>query len=116
MVTKEQFMNGLLTYIDNEIIPKLSTAGKWGVGAFVVLASSNGINIINSMLQNDVAKALCITNDDGFIDIDLLSKALTTSSKQYGNLQICIPVLGTMTFGEADIESAKRYIIGGAEQ
>lgn len=37
LATKEQFTNGLVKYIDNEVISRLDSSGKWVVGTISFL-------------------------------------------------------------------------------
>lgn len=112
MVTKEQFIIGILTYADQEIMPHLPTIGKWGMGTMMVLAESRTESIIDSLVNNPLAKSLGVVNDDGLIDCDELAKALCSSAHKYGKVQMVIPVIGTLTFSEEDVLVVKRYITG----
>lgn len=114
MVTKEQLMNGLLTYADHEVIPRLTTAGKWGVGTAIILMSQQANQVIDTLTSNEVIKMMNIVTDDGLIDEERLSNALRTSAERYGNLQVQIPVLGVLTFNTNDIDMLHMYINGGA--
>lgn len=113
MVTKEQFINGLVRFFDSDVIPQLPTAGKWMVGAMVIGASKKAENIIASLSVNPVVKAMGMIDENGMIDIDLLADSLRQSADKYGKLSVSFPVVGTMTFSSNDIERAKLYITGG---
>lgn len=115
MVTKEQFMNGLITYIDHEVIPRLSTAGKWGVGTAIILMSQRTQKVIEELSSNEVVKLLEVVNNDGIIDDDRLSNALKMSAERYGKLQLQLPLVGTLMFNSDDIEVIHMYIVGGAQ-
>lgn len=114
MVTKEQLMNGLLMYVDHEVIPRLTTAGKWGIGTAIILMSQQANQVIDTLASNEVIKMMNIVSDDGLIDEERLSNALRTSAERYGNLQVQIPVLGVLTFNTNDIDMIHMYITGGA--
>lgn len=114
MVTKEQLMNGLLMYADHEVIPRLTTAGKWGVGTAIILMSQQANRVIDTLTSNEIVKMLNVVSDDGLIDEERLSNALKTSAERYGNLQVQIPVLGVLTFNASDIDMLHMYITGGA--
>lgn len=114
MVTKEQFVTGIMTYAEKEVIPHLSTAGKWGVGTFIVLMTAKTQTIINELTSNELIRMLDIVDENGLIDEVRLSKALVQSAERYGKLQVNIPVLGTLTFNSQDIEMLTLYIDGGS--
>lgn len=113
MVSKETFKNGLLSYLDSEIIPHLPTVGKWGIGAFIVLASSKYDQLIDGLQQNAVCKALGLISDEGLIDEEALMNALTSSADKYGNMTVAIPVIGTLTFSKEDVLKLNSYIHNG---
>lgn len=116
MVTKEQFMTGLMNYAESEIIPILPTAGKWGIGTAMVLMANKSQSIINSLITNDMIKFLDVVNNEGLIDIDRLSYALKQSAERYGPLQVNIPIVGSLKFNSEDIDRMKLYIEGGQMQ
>lgn len=113
MVTKEQFMNGLLMYADKEIIPHLPTVGKWGIGAAIILATSKGEELLDNLENNSVVQALSIVDENGKIDVDILANALKESADKYGKMQMTIPVIGTLAFTSDDIEKMRYYIEDG---
>lgn len=113
MVTREQFINGVLAYVDNEVINNLPTAGKWGIGAIVVLATSKINSIFEQLVSNPMIKSIGIVTDDGLIDNDSLSNALKFSSNKYGTLEIVVPVLGILSFTSDDVTKLNTYINGG---
>lgn len=115
MITKEQFVNGLITYLDREVIPQLPTSGKWYVGTVAFLATTK-TDIIFSQLQNTpMVKMLGIIDQEGLIDVDALATALKQSAEKYGKLQIIFPILGTMTFSSTDVDKLRTYMTGGME-
>lgn len=113
MVTKEQILNGIIVYIDKEVIPHLSTAGKWYVGTMVTLLSSRYNHFYEEMVDNSFIKSLGIVDDRGMVDLDLLVVSLMENAEKYGKLQINVPVIGTMTFSSDDVSLLEKYILGG---
>lgn len=112
MVDKEQFIQGILTFIDEEIIPQLPASGKWGLGTFLVLATSKYEQIFDSLVNNDFVKMLEITDGDN-VDIKRLSEALKKSASKYGKLTITLPVIGSLIFSADDVDKLEHYIDGG---
>lgn len=107
-------MTGLMTYAEKEVIPHLSTAGKWGVGTVLVLMSGRAQSIIDELSTNEFVKMLSVVDDNGMIDESRLSNAVRQSADKYGKLQVNVPLLGTMTFSGQDIEMLTLYIDGGS--
>lgn len=113
MVSREQFIKGILTYADREVIPYLPTAGKWGIGSIILIAKSRLDCVIIELIDNPLMIALGIIDKDGMIDVDLLSSALIDSSEKYGKIEITIPMMGNLSFSTKDVEKLNEYIIGG---
>lgn len=112
MNTSEEIVNGLVDYVEKEIIPKLDTPGKWLVGTMLGMTTAKYKDIAVKMQGNATAKAIGAVSEDGLYDVNLIAENLIKAASRYGNLQINIPMLGTMTFSSADIESASKYIKG----
>lgn len=112
MVNKEQIFNGLIKYIDNEVIPHLPTHGKWMIGTFAFLLSSKYEQAFQMIMQTDMAEMLGIINPEGMVDIDKLADALMNSADKYGKLQLTVPGLNPMAFSREDVEMLKQYITG----
>lgn len=112
MSTSEEIVNGLVGYVEKEIIPKMDTPGKWLVGAMLGMITAKCKDIAIKLQGNEIAKAIGAISEDGLFDVDLIKENLMKSATRYGNLQISIPMLGTMTFTPSDIESASKYIKG----
>lgn len=113
MIAPEQFMEGILRYADKEIIPHLSTAGKWIAGTYVVMASSKYQTLINLLQDSPMIKPLGVFNAEGMIDEKSLFTALKESANKYGKMTISIPVVGTLTFSADDVAVLEKCINGG---
>ena len=113
MVNKEQFMNGILTYIDKEVIPVLPTAGKWGIGTVVLLVTDKYSRLFDEITSNPIIKSIGIVDTDGNVDVERLSEALKISADKYGKMTLSIPIIGNLTFTSSDVEKVKHYINGG---
>lgn len=114
MVTKEQFKNGLLRYIDGEVMPALPTTGKWVAGAAVTLASSKFDKILNDFASNPMIKALNIIDPEtGMINAEEVLDALRQSAEKYGTVQLDIPLVGILGFKAVDVDKLKSYVVEG---
>lgn len=111
MVNANQLINGIARYVDQEIIDKLPTMGKWIVGAGVGVVSERVNNVVIELQSNSVMKALNVVDDDGYIDIDILANKLKESAEKYGKVTIDVPLMGSITFSYADIDKLRDYIV-----
>lgn len=112
MVTSEQIVNGLIMYVDKEMIPKLDTASKWIVGTLVGILGVKAENLALKIQSNELALAVGAVNEDGLFDIDLIFEQLEKSAKRYGKLQINIPMLGIISLDDNDVKKIKQFIKG----
>lgn len=113
MITKEQFMNGLIDYADHEVMPILPTSGKWGLGTMIVLAKKKANTVLDELITNPMIGALGLVDDNDHIDDKILIEALSESATKYGKMDVTIPVIGTLTFSVEDIEKLRKYMNGG---
>lgn len=76
MVTKDQIVNGLVQYIDNEVIPYLSTGGKWVLGSAVTLSLQNVDEIYKYICSTPYFRMIKVVDANGLIDFYKLCTAL----------------------------------------
>lgn len=112
-VNSSQLVNGLIQYADNEVINNLPTTGKWVLGAGLGIASSKVNDIVSTLNDSPLAKSLGIVDEDGMYDVGLMADHLKQSASRYGKMTIQLPVIGKLTFSEADVDSLRSYIERG---
>lgn len=110
LYTKEQVIKGLTQYIDNEVIARLPTAGKWLAGTVLGLSLKSTQELINYAQDNEVVELLGIFNKDGLIDVDKIVGVAKKNATKYGNIVVTYPILGQLTFTPDDIDLLKEYI------
>lgn len=106
----DKVMNGLVMFVDAEIINKLPTAGKWLLGSGIAIATSKANEIAKFISENTIAMSMGIVDESGNFDVDLILDNMKKSANKYGKMSIQIPVIGKMTFSESDIDLLKSYI------
>lgn len=112
MKTSEEMVNGLMRYINKEVIPKMNTSGKWMLGTVVGMAEGKAHDVALTIQGNDLAKALGAVNADGLFNEELIADAMHKAAERYGKLQMSLPLAGTLTFSVDDVEQLRRYIRG----
>lgn len=112
MIHYSKVINGLMTYVDNEIVGKLNGSMKaWGIGIAAGLIGKRAEQMFVALRENPVLAALGLI-DGEMIDVEAIySEALRMAQKS--SATVSIPMIGAVTFGRADVESLYRYIIGG---
>lgn len=107
----EQIMQGLMSYADNEVIPKLPTSSKWIMGTAIALGQNKVHDIMSALMENSIVKMLGIVDNDGMIDADALISAMQQASDKYGSVTMDIPLVGKLTFSSGDVKNIKKYIV-----
>ena len=109
-VDSNRLVNGLVNYADSEVINNLPTSGKWLMGTGLGIATTKVNDIVEMLNNNAIAKTMGIVDDEGMFDIDLIADNLKKSANRYGKMSIQIPLIGKLTFSEADVDSLRNYI------
>lgn len=107
----DQVMQGILNYVDSDVMTKLPTSSKWILGTMVSLASGKASNIIESLKENPMVNALEIVDENGYIDVDMLLDAMKNSVSHYGDISLDVPLVGKMTFNSYDLERLKNFMV-----
>lgn len=111
MYTSEQVLNGIVKYIDNEVLSKLDTKGKIFLGTGITIAMKNSSEVLNRIQNNEIVKSLGIVDENGQFDIELVAENLKENASKYGKMQFNVPIIGTLTFTPDDVDKIKDYII-----
>lgn len=112
MVHYSKVTNGLMAYVDKEIVSKMNGSLKsWGVGIVAGLLGKRAEGMFAALREQPVLTSLGLI-DGEMVDIEsIYAEALRMA--QRGSATANVPMLGAITFSTADVESLYRYIIGG---
>lgn len=112
MIHYSKVVNGLMSYVDNEIVAKMNGSLKgWGVGIVAGLLGRKADQVFATLRNNPIAASLGLI-DGEMVDVEAVySEALRMA--QRGSATVNVPMIGAVTFSAADVESLYRYIIGG---
>lgn len=112
MMHYSKVVNGILTYIDAEIVGKLT--GTWKgivVSGMAGLLAARAEAILTAYKDNLIIHASGLLDGEN-VDVEALYGELRRQM-QKGPLTIAIPILGPVTFDSSDVESLYRHIKGG---
>jgi hypothetical protein len=112
MVTLNQVQNGIVKYLDSEIVPNINGWQKWVFGALASTAMLKTTNIFNALKENLLVKMLEIIDGNDNIDIDTLYREFLKQA-QKGAVTFAVPMIGPMTLNHTDVEKLYRYITEG---
>lgn len=110
MVHYSKVINGLMSYVDNEIVGKLNGSLKaWGIGIAAGILGKRAEQMYAALRENPVLTSLGLIDGD-MIDVEsIYSEALRMA--QRGSATVSVPMLGGITFGPSDVEALYRYIL-----
>ena len=123
-VTTTHLVDGLIAYLDSEIIPNMGVIShQLAAGMVIALVRKKGLAQLDTLLGNQFVLALGVVDDQGLVDADLLADALKESMGQYANGKYVLEtkdLLGkfgglmskwdSFAFGADDVDSAREYI------
>lgn len=112
MVTMQQVKNGLVKYIDTDVLPHLTGIKKLGLGVYTALAANNVVGLMEKYRDHPAVSMLDVIDDDGNVDIDKLYQAVSPQFANGEKQTISIPLIGDMTVDRSDLEKLYRYIKG----
>lgn len=122
-VTRNQIVNGLVAYIQQEIMPKMDDDRAlkilFSVGVNAIKANDK---LIDKYLGNDLIRALIDDDGSGYYDIERLMDWIRTSVEEYGAFPVSVPPIPlispreiTLKLGPSDIIAIQRQIEGAGE-
>lgn len=111
MVHKSKVLNGLVNYIDAEIMSKMTGSWKaWVVGGAAGLIAGRADKILSALTANPMIAALGLMEGEN-IDVESIIAELRKQA-QKGTATVVVPLIGPITFGPADVDSLYRHIMG----
>ena len=122
-VTRNQIVNGLVAYIQQEIMPKMDDDRALKI-LFSVAVNAIKANdkLINKYLSNDIVRALIDDDGSGNYDVERLMDWIRTSVEEYGAFPVIVPPIPlvspreiTLRLGPSDIIAIQRQIENAAE-
>ena len=122
-VTRNQIVNGIVAYIQQEIMPKMDDDRAlkilFSVGVNAIKANDK---LIDKYLSNDIVRALIDDDGSGYYDIERLMDWIRTSVEEYGAFPVSVPPIPlispreiTLKLGPSDIIAIQRQIESAGE-
>lgn len=114
MITLDDLRNGVVRYIDNELMPILPQSGleKVVVGTAIGLIIKKNFSKIETFKDHPLVKLTGVMDEEGNIDFDTLAAEIKENIPETG-ISIEAPMIGKMTFKSDDIDKLVQYTKGG---
>lgn len=116
-VTKDQIINGIVSYAENEVIPQVGDKATQIIAAIAVKSIKANTKLIDSLFENPMLKTLLEEDADGTYELDIVFGNVAESIRQYGPFPIEIPPIPfvsnsekLLTFTDSDVNEIKRRI------
>lgn len=118
-ITKQQIVNGIIKYINEEVINKITDKPLKIAIAVGVSMIDKKPEAINGFFENDRISSILNKKDDGTYDIGEITEAIENTLAQYGDFPVTIPAIKfisptekTLNFSAFDIRRLREYIEG----
>jgi hypothetical protein len=117
-VTRNQIVNGIIAYIQQEILPRMEEdrALKIVFSVAVNAVKANG-KLIDKWLDNDIIRALIDNDGSGTYNIESLMDWIGMSVEEYGAFPVTVPPIPlispreiTLKLNATDIAAIQRQI------
>lgn len=116
-VTKDQIVNGIIAYAENDVIPKIDDKSIQIIATIAVKSIQANAKLVDSIFENPTVKILLDCGEDGTYEIESLFRTIEDSVKQYGPFPVELPQIPfvspsekTLSFTESDVSEMKRRI------
>ena len=109
MVNVERLQRGIRAYVDNEMLPKMTGAQRWMTAVAVGIYTEKLPQMLGNYAESPSIKPLGVITPDG-VDVETAYKYLKPAA-QAGGATFNVPVLGAVTFTEADVDHLYQYIM-----
>lgn len=109
----ERVMDGIIKYIDAEIIGGMNEWQELVARMAIGRIAENSDTVKSAILGNGIVRTFGVVDSDGMIDIDNLARDLKREIARKGKLTVKIPMFGVMTFKPEDVDKIHYMITGG---
>jgi hypothetical protein len=103
MVGMDKVKRGIARYLDEEFTNKMTGWQKWVFGTAAAMFIENFASISNAWRENPMVKSLGLMDDSGNVAVERIYQHLRVQA-QKGPITFDIPMMGSVTLREADVE------------
>lgn len=112
MVEFGKVIDGIVKYIDAELIPKMNDLQQFAVRILSARIINNTDKLKNTITSNGYIRAFGLVDAEGCIDVEGLAEDMKKEISKKGHIVLDIPLIGKLTFVSADVDVLKHMIIG----
>lgn len=112
MVSIDRIQTGIARYLDTEMLPKMSGANKWIAGAAASAYIAEAPALLRKLNDNKAIAALNLIDAAGNVDVEKIYQHLKPAAAKCPAV-VTLPIVGTLTFTEQDVDSLYSHIMQG---
>ena len=105
----KQVIEGLVKFVDEELVKKMTGLNRWLIGTGAGIVGNKAEKVFHSLKDIGLLHTLELIDDDN-VNIHCIYTELLKQAA-HGPIHIEIPMLGTITLSKSDVEKMYRYII-----
>lgn len=116
-VTKDQIINGVISFVESDVIPKVDDKATQIIASIAVKAVKANTKLVDSIFENQLVKTLLDVGEDGTYEIEGLFKSIEESVREFGAFPVELPAVPfisptekTLKFDAKDVSEIKRLI------
>ena len=109
----ERVFNGVIKYINKEIFPGFNDLQVMSARIVMKRAIDKRAALKEFVCKSGFLKTFAVVDDAGNVDVEGLAEDLKGQLRELEKLQVRIPMFGTFTFVEGDVDVLVKYIKEG---
>jgi hypothetical protein len=113
MVEFEKVIDGIVKYIDVELLPKMNSLQDFTARVLIGRIINNTETLKNTLVNNGYIRTFGIVDSDGLIDVEGLAEDIKKEISRKGEISLEIPLIGKLTFVPTDVDVLHRMICRG---
>lgn len=110
MVTMDELKDGVIRFLDAEIIPQMGGLRKLAFSTYIALAADGLADKLVKMKDSTIVAATGLIHEDGMIDVDKLYTTLC--DKLCEDVTLDVPMIGKLSFCRSDLDRCYHMIVG----
>lgn len=110
MVDIDKIVDGVITYAEQQIMPRLDKRGQFLLGMSMGIMSGKSEEILQGIAANEAVKALGLISGRN-VDIEKLYAAAKQQIRKQKDFPLDVPMIGRLTIGEEDIDDLYHTIM-----
>lgn len=110
MVSMDKVKRGLARYLDEEFTNKMTGWQKWVFGAGAAMFLENLTSIAQKLKSNPMVEYIGLLDESGNVAVERIYQQLRIQA-QKGPITFEIPMLGSVTLRDTDVDKLYNYIM-----